>query len=423
MEVSLETNIKKLSFPSIKNGQDIHSIWRFPGSFHSPVCNWIIENFTKQTDVILDPMCGSGVLPIQSYIKGRHAYGTDIDPFSILMCKAKSYPYDLVSLNFEVEAMKKKLNRIRRSKDELMSLAKKDEDDIVEKLPLITNSTHWFKNYVLNDLGKVLKCINTLKDNGIFFQACLGSIIRSVSNADPVPISGLEVTSHIKEKNNGRKIDLIGKYIEKIDIFYHVISKFNQEYGRENRPSFIVLDINKIKKIEIRPDAIIFSPPYCNAIEYYRRHRLEYMILDLWNNEEILKKSRDFIGSSSVLKSNEDRIYTDLKPFTEVMQTINAIKDRRKKILIAKYFVDTNNYLSQFTYLLQNKGYVIIVVGDSTNKEGIIPTSNLILKIAQNIGYSIRDVYEYPIKNKRMNYTRRNEANISAEKILLLHWN
>ena len=414
---------KKLSFPLLKNGHDIHSIWRFPGSFHPPVCNWVIENYTKETDVILDPMCGSGVLPIQSYINGRLAYGSDIDPFSILMCVAKSYPYDLASLNFEIEVIKKKLNLVRRSKDELARLAKKDENDIVEKIPFIHNNTHWFKRFVLNDLGKVLKCIDESNDNKLFFQACLGAIIRNISNADPVPISGLEVTSHIKEKNNGRKIDLIDKYIERINLFYKVISKFNQEHERENRPIFKVLDINNIKKIKIRPDAIIFSPPYCNAIEYYRRHRLEYMILELWNHDEILIKSRDFIGSANVLMQNEDRISNDLKPLKEIMLRINMIKDRKKRLLIGKYFVDTNNYLSQFTYLLQNKGRVIIVVGDSINKDGIIPTSDLILKIAKHIGYSIKDVYEYPIKNKRMNYTRRNGSNIASEKILVLCWN
>ena len=86
-------NIESLNFPAVRNGNGIHSIWRFPGSFHAPVCDWIIQKYTKKSDVVLDPMCGSGVLPIQSFIHGRISYGFDIDPFSILMCKAKTIHY------------------------------------------------------------------------------------------------------------------------------------------------------------------------------------------------------------------------------------------------------------------------------------------------------------------------------------------
>lgn len=412
--------VKSLSFEAIKTEQDIHRFWRFPGSFHYPVCDWMIEKFTHKNEVILDPMCGSGILPIQAFKKSRRSYGYDIDPFSVLMCKAKSHPYDIELLETEIISVKKKLNRIKRDDKTLVKLAKNDEDDVIEGIPDVYNATHWFKKYVLNDVGRVIQIIKDVEHNNLFFLACLGSIIRKISNADPVPISGLEVTSHFKEKSDGRKIDAVGKYIDKIDSGYDVIERFNKYNNGNNRPVFDLLDINHIDECDIYPNSIIFSPPYCTAIEYYRRHRLEYVLLGLWKHNQIVDESRKFLGNTNILLSGEEKIINEAKSLPGVNRTISNIKNKKRKVCIAKYFIDTNKYLTNFLSIIETNGLVIIVIGDSKSEGIPIPTGDIILKMAKNIGYSIKDVFDYPIKNRRMNYTRRNGANIKTEKILVL---
>src|SRR5690606_33139128 len=61
------------------------------------------------------------------------------------------------------------------------------------------------------DLARIVKTIRTLPvpiTHREFFYLCLASIIRNSSNADPVPVSGLEVTSHMRKKDEaGRLID------------------------------------------------------------------------------------------------------------------------------------------------------------------------------------------------------------------------
>lgn len=413
-------NALQLSFKTVRTGPNIHAFWRFPGSFHSPICDWIIQSYTKESDVILDPMCGSGVLPIQAYLKGRRAYGYDIDPLSILMCIAKAYPYDLTSLRSEITLIREELLEVKRSEEELAKVAEKDEDDFIEKLPEIHNATHWFKKYALNDLGRILNIIEKAKDNDVFFRATLGTIVRYASNADPIPISGLEVTSHFSKKNNDRKIDVIGRYIERIDFAYKLIENFNAMESSTERPSFGILDINHIDQIEVRPDVVIFSPPYCSAIEYYRRHRLEYMLLGLLNHEEISARSKNYLGNVQVLLADEENITRYLAKHQDIASIINKVSNRKRRVCIAKYFVDTDRYLIKLSQLLKPNGRVVIVIGDSRSGDISIPTGDILLRLAERSGYSIDGVYEYPIRNKRMNYTKRNGANIKTEKILVL---
>jgi hypothetical protein len=72
------------------------------------------------------------------------------------------------------------------------------------KLPAIPNISHWFRWYVVVDLARLRKAIQTLRapaSHKAFFMACFGSIIRNMSNADPRPVSGLKVTAHMKPKD------------------------------------------------------------------------------------------------------------------------------------------------------------------------------------------------------------------------------
>jgi hypothetical protein len=408
----------ELSFPNYKSDNSIHNIWKFPGSFHPPICNWIITNFTKETDIIMDPMCGSGVLPIQAYINKRKSYGFDIDPFSILMCRAKVKEYDMKELKNDIKIIETKLNKIERKKEELDKLIIKDEKEVIEPLPKIFNYSYWFKNYILNDLGRTISIINDIDENKIFFQSCLGSIIRFVSNADPVPISGLEITSHIKKRNKRRKINFIKEYQKRIEHSFKLIENFNFHYNSIERPNFNNLEIKKIQESSIEPNAIIFSPPYCNAIEYYRRHRLEYMILGLLEKNDIVEKSKAFIGSTSVSIREEPIVIKKIKKLKKVHQYTKKIHDRIIRFHVNKYFVDTRDYLSNLYTLLPENGKLTIVIGDSVAGGVRIPTGELIHSIANKAGFSCEKTYIYPIKNKRMNYTRRNNANIKTEKIL-----
>ena len=139
-------------------------------------------------------------------------------------------------------------------------------------------------------------------------------------------------------------------------------------------------------------------------------------------------KNGSFNQLKNIIEKNPDLINTEnevnakLKKLSEVMESIDKITDRKKRFVIGKYFLDTYNYLLKFTSILQKDGNIIIIIGDSMSEMIQIPTRDLILNIASKIGYQIEESYIYLIKNKRMNYTRRNDANIKTEKILVLRW-
>lgn len=66
----------------------------FPETF---AAHWI-ERLTKAGDVLMDPFCGRGTLPLQALLMGRRAVGCDINPVAYCVTRAKTNSPSLPAL-------------------------------------------------------------------------------------------------------------------------------------------------------------------------------------------------------------------------------------------------------------------------------------------------------------------------------------
>ncbi len=200
-----------------------HNVFRFPAKFHPPVARALIEAYSKPGDRILDPFCGSGTIPVEGLLAGRSVVGTDIDPLAIFVSQAKTAAYDLPALKAATDQLIVQLEKLR-SKDETAhgDFTKDIDDETYRRLirplqayvPAIPRLDHWFRKRVTVQLARLAAEIKKLSDDvdvRLFLSLCFGSVIRNASNADPVPVSGLEVTKHMREKEAaGRIVDPYG---------------------------------------------------------------------------------------------------------------------------------------------------------------------------------------------------------------------
>jgi len=148
---------------------------------------------------------------------GRSAIGLDIDPVAAFIAEAKTRYIGCKALRNSTVILLRHIKRLSRTEKDYEQLQFRDISQLAYartvnryrlKIPQIPNIFHWFRRYVVVDLAQLRSTILRLhvtETHKRFFLACLCSIIRNVSNADPVPVSGLEVTSHMKAKDaNGR---------------------------------------------------------------------------------------------------------------------------------------------------------------------------------------------------------------------------
>lgn len=425
---------KRLVFSSDDHPDLTHYLFRYPAKFHPPVARALLEVYTSKTETVLDPFCGSGTLLVEALAVGRNTIGVDVDPVAAFVTRSKVHPYSAERLANHAEVLGSKLSPLRRSakeyeKRQFIDVAEHRYRQVLqdERLcpPSVPNLRHWFRRYVIIDLCRILKAIYGLKCSAAdreFFLLNFASIIRRASNADPVPVSGLEVTKHMKN------LDAAGRLIDPFALFTRALKRAlaavqDLAAKRASGASTTVIhgSATDLKALVSFPvDAVITSPPYHNAVDYYRRHQLESYWLGLVaTHEERLALRSRYLGQAKVRQS-DPVMAADLfegKVVREWEGRMRGVSAERANAL--HHYVNSmrlvfNGLASQ----MRSGSPAVFVVGHSSWNSSLIPTTEMFKELAAP-WFALREYRWYPITNRYMSYSRRNGANIDREYVLV----
>jgi tRNA G10 N-methylase Trm11 len=423
---------QRLEFPSTFD-KLTHYLFRYPAKFHPPLVRKLIEQYSRPGDRILDPFVGSGTLLVEAAVTGRNAIGTDIDPVAVFVATVKTHAYNTAQLAQSASMLMGRLRTLRRAPAEYerrmfadLSASHATRSVNAERLwiPNIPKIEHWFRRYVTIDLARIAKAIETLeapRTHKRLFYLFFASIIRNASNADPVPVSGLEVTSHMRKKDEqGRLIDPFALMMRAMTAGLAAVAAFSQhaQHVEVRAKRGDALDLSRLLNQAI--DVVITSPPYHNAVDYYRRHMLEmYWLRLIVEREERLALLPKYIGRSQV--RNGHRFMTQLintpqaRGWYEKMAPISP----RRANAFRHYVHSMRDAMRELANVLEPGKKAVFVLGHSRWQGTELPTSDLLEEVAAEWFDPVERLW-YPVKNRYMSYQRRNGADICEEHVLVL---
>ena len=426
---------RRLSFGDVDAPRLTHYLFRFPAKFHPPVVHTLLRNYTTKGQTVLDPFCGSGTLLVAAAAEDRNAVGIDVDPVATFVSMIKTHRYRASHLRSSWRTLSIDLDSIRRSTEEYYE---RQFDDISMKeylfvtsteglaIPKIPNLMHWFRRYVIVDLARIRTRIHNCdipETHRQFFRLIFASIIRGVSNADPIPVSGLEVTAHM------RALEAAGRLVDPFDLFYKATRKGLQattDYSNKSTPrskiSVVQADVTSLGTRFCRDvDAIITSPPYHNAVDYYRRHQLEMFWLDFTTNQaQRLKLLPKYIGRPRI--NQTDPILQRGEELGRLSSSwyerMRCVSTKRANAFL-HYAISIKDTLGQLAPVVRRGGMVVFVLGHSNWNGYQLPTSDMFLEMAVD-HFDLVEKLWYPTKNRYMSYGRHNGADINEEYVLVL---
>ena len=133
-------------------------------------------------------------------------------------------------------------------------------------------------------------------------------------------------------------------------------------------------------------DAVITSPPYLNAIDYMRGHKLSLIWLGC-----TIRDLRDIrsssIGAERSIDANDDtqkRLASILDAFGELA----ALPAKHRK-MIFRYAVDISKFTAEISRVLKPGGKCVFVVGNSCLKEVFINNSQAVAMASQLAGLKL----------------------------------
>jgi hypothetical protein len=417
-----------------------HDLFRFPGKFHPPLVEHILRS-VKPTGVV-DPMAGVGTVAVEAKAAGIPSLSLDIDPVSTFFIKVKTNPISRRTLEAAWKDLSNSLHRFRRSEKEIEVRKFRDiRTDAMRKHLASVKArdmerlTYWFRRYVLADYARI---DHSIFNGGLpgrseavrrFFLACLISSIRRISLADPSPVSGLEITKHMKEKiKRGYGVDVFGEFERRVELAirrmdeYTTYLKVKKTY---DTPSFNeqadCADLLKLRQPDgFKANLIFFSPPYCNAIEYWRRHRLEYFLGRFLDEKGICDLHSKSIGRTTVGQTDATPASLGYPPVDRLTEALMEEGRPKKARVLWQYFNDMKKRLQVFRDYLPTNGYCIIVVGDSETGGRKVPTAKTITWMGTELGFDHFKTSRYKIKNRVMQFPLKSNSKIERESIIVL---
>jgi DNA modification methylase len=359
-----------------------HGIHKFPAKFFPELPRYLIRKYSKKSEIILDPMCGSGTVVLEAMLNNRVGIGIDIDPIARLITKVKTTPINPKFLNRATQALIAQITTVANT------------SDYSPQIPEFHYRDNWFRSYVLRELAIIHECIDYLlpkyrQDIGDFFRVVLSSIIRDVSNADP------HCTRTVLRKKLVKKIIPGDTYTTFSERLLRRCSSMSELFD-----ILKTLDINDVRlptgnaiDTGLESDSIdlaVTSPPYINAVDYPRTHQLEMYWLGLLGNGPLSHVKREYIGTETVYKNEYNGLktsgYETLDPILEKIYS----SDPRRSFIVFKFFEDMKSQLAEIFRVLKPGGRYCIAIGNNLIRGVEVQSDKILSELAvTDIGFDL----------------------------------
>lgn len=368
-------------------------------------------------------MVGCGTVAVEAAAAGKVGLYSDIDPLACLLTRAKSRPVNPARLVSMVQAAIRKGGPPARSSVK-KSRARKAIEDLEGSTAFRAppNVFHWFHPYVVYNLSRLLREIENIESDSRGRDALLAvvaSVIRRVSRADPTTASGLEVTGvRRKELSAGLRFNVATELIAKAQLMANGYRELRAT-GHVGRVIVVEGDARHwsetCRKHSMNPDLVITSPCYMSAIEYWRRHRLEYCWLGLVAPHELRDMRRRFLGMGK-----EEPDFQGLP--VGILRTYEELTKRgfhREATALGRYFDDSAKWLNELAITLrESDGIAYVVCGPNTSRGMRVDTPQALGELARSAGLSSEVFLRYRITNFHMQYPTKGGCRIRAEAVL-----
>jgi DNA modification methylase len=338
----------------------------------------------KPNSIVLDPMSGSGTVIRHASELGLRAVGFDLDPLAVLMSRAWTTRVDTV----HVEAVAKKIVALAKaSKLSEISLPWIDDDKETKKFV-----SYWFGRKQRNDLRRLSFAFHKF-DKRSDTRKHLASLEVLKIALSRIIITKEQGASLARDTSHSRPHKVATKSIfEVIPAFEKSVAYVCRLLAASPPKGHTKVQVGDARSLRLRAgsvDAVITSPPYLNAIDYMRGHRLTLVWLG-FRFSELRAVRSDSIGAERAPDREADRLIEEI---TSAMGKITRMAPRHRA-MIDRYAQDVWSMMTEIARVLKPGGRAVLVVGNSCLKGTFVRNSDAIICAGKKAGLRVKKKVE-----------------------------
>lgn len=349
------------------------SIHPFPARMAPELALQSLTNMTS--GLVLDPMTGSGTVARIAKQQGLHAQGFDLDPLAVLISKVGTTSVsDATLAQFE----QRFASLLESTNGEKIALPWIDDDPEAQRFV-----NFWFAEPQRIDLRRIAYLLydnsrlDMPEDVADVFRIALSRIIVTKKQA----ASLAQDTSHSRP----HRVSLESEY-DVISGFMKSLKAVRKRVSQIPKQGVVTIRRGDARDLAVigseSVDAVLTSPPYLNAIDYMRGHRLS--LIWLGHKYSDLSKAR----SNSI--GAEKR--PDLPFDTSALQSIKNSMGELDKLpsrhhgMIERYVVDIHKMILEVARVIKPGAFATFVMGNSCLQGVFIQNSEALAKAAEAAG-------------------------------------
>ena len=345
----------------------MHTLHAYPAKFPAFIAQKAFEYAEKegvQIKNVSDIFCGCGTVALEAKIRGYDFWGCDINPVATLIAKVKSNTYDY--------------NKVESYYNQVVKCV--DEMDLPSEVYSHANDRlkYWFYENTYCTLYKLHQAIVTIIPEGKYreaFECNFSAILKSCSKW---------LTKSIKPQvdPDKKEIDVMVQFKRQINKFLRSLTEIQCNDTKTEIKCTNFLTEPDIKKVNL----IITSPPYVTSYEYADLHQLSLLWLEYTSDYRELRK-----GTIGSIYNNDDFII-DIEKLNDtgkqVVDELESIGMPLSKVKsVARYYTDMQTTVKKCHDMLDEKGMVFFVVGDTEYKGVKILNSQHLLETLFENGF------------------------------------
>lgn len=344
--------------------------------------------------VVLDPMAGSGTVLRHASEMGLKAIGVDIDPLAVLISRVWTTRF---SRKLVEDMARLVMLRAQSSEIDATSLPWLAGD--TESIKFIS---YWFGCEQRRELAKLASTIwsaaNELQCPDE--QAALDVLRVALSRIIITKSSGASLARDVSHSRPhrvclSREYSVVGGFTSSLERLCRLLDNSTLR-GNVSVALGDARNLNCVQDGEV--DICVTSPPYLNAIDYMRGHKMALVWLG-YRLCELRAIRSCSIGAERAPELGTES--TECSRIVEIMGKVAELPQRYRAILL-RYASDLLRMTSELARVIKPGGRAVLVVGDSVLRGIFLSNSNAVVLASEIAGMELEGscVRELPAQKR-----------------------
>lgn len=328
-------------------GNNLHSLCSYQGKLKPAIAHFLIKEITSPGDTILDPMSGSGTIPLEAFIQGRKAIGNDIQELGFILSQAKTSKPNQTQLEIELETFidyvmtnSAKYSREARVEGEFGFNGKISEYFSKKNLNEVVAARSYIKSNYCNSVERAIVYAS-------FLHILHGNRPYALSRKSH-PVTPFKPSGEYEYKN----------FVERIKTKTFKTFLAHNEINQKTIPGAATL--KSFERLNYRKtiDAIITSPPFAESTRFYSANWLRLWATG-WSREDFMSRRKHFLEEKQKTNFEIYRLFFEkcdawLKPRGKVVLHLGRTVRTNMAESISEFIPNQFKILDSFDEIVNN---------------------------------------------------------------------